>query len=135
MNDRGTIRSIKFSPDNQVLAVQRKENSVEFICFQDEQPLLNDMITFQAKSTFIYGFVWVHTRECALISNSSIEIFTVIPERKQIKSVKSLAISIKWFAWCSECNIALLCSAEGNTLTPVIIKQKAITKLPKLDRK
>lgn len=133
MSDRGgAIRSIKFSPDNQVLAVQRKENAVEFVCFQGEQPLLQDIITHQVK-TLIYGFVWVHNRELALISNTGVEIFQVVPEKRQVRSVKALSISIKWFAWCCDANVALLCTTEGNTLVPVLVKQKVITKLPKVD--
>ncbi|KAH8365792.1 hypothetical protein KR093_004401 [Drosophila rubida] len=133
MSDRGgAIRSIKFSPDNQILAVQRKENAVELVCFQGEQPLLQDIITHQVK-TLIYGFVWVHNRELALISNTGVEIFQIVPEKRQVRSVKALSISIKWFAWCCDANVALLCTNEGNTLIPVIIKQKVITKLPKVD--
>lgn len=135
MSDRGgAIRSIKFSPDNQILAVQRKENAVEFVFFQGEQPLLQDIVTHQVK-TVIYGFVWVHNRELALISNTGVEIFQVFPEKRQVRSVKSLSISIKWFAWCCDANVALLCTTEGNTLIPVIVKQKVITKLPKVDCK
>ncbi|XP_055846328.1 regulator of MON1-CCZ1 complex [Episyrphus balteatus] len=133
MNDRGTIRSIKFSPDNQVLAVQRRDNSVEFICFQGDQPQLDNIITHQAKNAFIYGFVWVHSRECALISSTGVEIYTVIVEKRQVKLVKALAMGVKWFTWCSEGNIALVCSSDSCTLTPIIIKQKTITKLNKLD--
>ncbi|XP_065361103.1 regulator of MON1-CCZ1 complex [Calliphora vicina] len=133
MTDRGAIRSIKFSPDNQILAVQRRENSVEFICFQGEQPMLQEIIVHQVKA-LIYGFVWVHNRECALISNSGVEIFTIVAEKNQVKSVKAMSMSIKWFAWCSEANIAVLCTADSNScLIPVLIKQKSITKLPKLD--
>ncbi|EDW18407.1 regulator of MON1-CCZ1 complex [Drosophila mojavensis] len=133
MSDRGgAIRSIKFSPDNQILAVQRKENAVEFVCFQGEQPLLQDIITHQVK-TLIYGFVWVHNRELALISNTGVEIFQIVPEKRQVRSIKALSISIKWFAWCCDANVALLCTTEGNTLVPVLIKQKVITKLPKVD--
>ncbi|XP_012157077.1 uncharacterized protein C18orf8 isoform X2 [Ceratitis capitata] len=132
MNDRGTIRSIKFSPDNKILAVQRRENAVEFICFQGEQPLLQEIIIHQIKSV-VYGFVWVHAREVAIILNSSIEIFTIVPEKRQLRSVKSLNIGIKWFAWCAESNIALICSTDNNALVPVLIKQKSITKLPKLE--
>ncbi|EDV51149.1 regulator of MON1-CCZ1 complex [Drosophila erecta] len=133
MSDRGgAIRSIKFSPDNQILAVQRKENSVEFICFQGDQPLLQDIITHQVKTT-IHGFVWVHNREVALISNTGVEVHTVVPEKRQVRSVKSLSIGIKWFAWCCDANVALLCTSEGNTLIPVLVKQKVITKLPKVD--
>ncbi|XP_034659319.1 regulator of MON1-CCZ1 complex isoform X2 [Drosophila subobscura] len=133
MNDRGgAIRSIKFSPDNQLLAVQRKENAVEFICFQGEQPLLQDIITHQVK-TMIHGFVWIHNREVALISNTGVEVYTVLTEKRQVRSVKSLSISIKWFAWCCDANVALLCTTEGNSLVPVLVKQKVITKLPKVD--
>lgn len=133
MNDRGAIRSIKFSPDNQILAVQRRENSVEFICFHGDQPQLQNVIVHQVKA-LVYGFVWVQNRECTLISNSGVEIFTVIPEKSQVKSIKSMNMSIKWFAWCSEANIAVLCTTDSqNALFPVLIKQKSITKLPKLD--
>ncbi|XP_026849412.1 regulator of MON1-CCZ1 complex isoform X2 [Drosophila persimilis] len=133
MNDRGgAIRSIKFSPDNQILAVQRKENAVEFVCFQGEQPMLQDIITHQVK-TMIHGFVWIHNREVALISNTGVEVYTVLPEKRQVRSVKSLSISIKWFAWCCDANVALLCTTEGNSLVPVLVKQKVITKLPKVD--
>ncbi|KAI8040768.1 hypothetical protein M5D96_006711 [Drosophila gunungcola] len=133
MSDRGgAIRSIKFSPDNQILAVQRKENAVEFICFQGEQPLLQEIITHQVK-TMIHGFVWVHNREVALISNTGVEVYTVVPEKRQVRSVKSLSIGIKWFAWCCDANVALLCTSEGNSLIPVLVKQKVITKLPKVD--
>lgn len=135
MNDRGgDIRSIKFSPDNQILAVQRKENAVEFICFNGDQPLLQDIITHQVKTT-IHGFVWVHNREVALISNTGVEVYTVVAEKRQVRSVKSLSISIKWFAWCCDANVALLCTTEGNSLIPVLVKQKVITKLPKVDCK
>ncbi|XP_061390403.1 regulator of MON1-CCZ1 complex [Musca vetustissima] len=133
MTDRGAIRSIKFSPDNQILAVQRRENSVEFIYFHGDQPQLQNIIVHQVKA-LVYGFVWVHNRECALISNSGVEIFTVIPEKSQVKSIKSMSLSIKWFAWCSEANIAVLCTTDSqNSLIPVLIKQKSITKLPKLE--
>ncbi|XP_011180645.1 regulator of MON1-CCZ1 complex [Zeugodacus cucurbitae] len=132
MNDRGTIRSIKFSPDNKILAVQRRENAVEFICFQGDQPLLQESIVHQVKA-LVYGFVWVHTREVAIISNSSIEIFTVLPEKRQLRGVKSLNIGIKWFAWCTVSNIALICSTDNNALVPILIKQRSITKLPKLE--
>ncbi|KAH8304023.1 hypothetical protein KR018_005920 [Drosophila ironensis] len=133
MNDRGgSIRSIKFSPDNQILAVQRKENAVEFICFQGNEPLLQDIITHQVK-TNIFGFVWVHNREVALISNTGVEVYTIVPEKRQVRSVKSLSIGIKWFAWCCDANVALLCTSEGSSLIPVLVKQKVITKLPKVD--
>lgn len=132
-SDRGPIRSIKFSPDNNILAVQRTENAVEFITFQNNEPNLNDMILHKSKNT-IFGFVWIHTREVALIGNAGIELFFVVSEKKQLKSLKSCNLTINWFSWCPASNFALLSSSNGAILTPVLIKQGIITKLPKLER-
>ncbi|KAL5276925.1 C18orf8 family protein [Megaselia abdita] len=135
LDDTGTIRSIKFSPDNEILAVQRHEHSVEFILFKDTQQTnrnRGDIFRYNTKSSTIHGFVWVSKRECAVISNSSVELFTINAEKKQIKSLKSLNIGIKWFAWYSEGNMALVSTTDG-ALFPVLISQKVITKLPKLD--
>lgn len=131
--DKEIIRSIKFAPDNKILAVQRVENSVEFIPFQDNQPLLNEIVVYTAKSLTIFGFVWVHDREIAIISSSGVEIFLVAIDKKQVKSMKSITLTIKWFAWCPEGNFAVLATNNGMTLNPVILKQKTITRLPKLD--
>lgn len=135
MEDKGTIRSIKFSPDNKILAIQRAELSVEFIQFNESQPDLNDVILTKEKNSQIYGFVWIHSREVALISNGGIELFVLIPEKKQSKTIKSLNFTINWFAWCAIGNFALLSSNNGNILTPIIIKQGTLTRLPKLERK
>lgn len=109
---------------------------MEFIHFKDiQQTNCNRELTFRytAKSSTIHGFFWVSKRECAIISNSSVELFSINPEKRQIKTVKSLSIGIKWFAWYSEGNLALISSKEGNALYPVLINQKAITKLTKLE--
>ncbi|XP_055382845.1 regulator of MON1-CCZ1 complex isoform X2 [Condylostylus longicornis] len=131
MDDKGPIRSIKFSPDNKILAVQRKENLVEFICFRDGQPQPNEIIQYNSKYV-IYGFFWVHNRDVAIVSENGIQIFTTNIEKKQMKLIKSSPMPVKWFTWCSEGNLALL-SCEGNNIYPVRIKQKVIEKLPKLD--
>lgn len=46
MDDKGPIRSIKFSPDHRVLAVQRADAEVEFITFapQRNQPSPNEAL-------------------------------------------------------------------------------------------
>ncbi|KAL1378589.1 hypothetical protein pipiens_015487 [Culex pipiens pipiens] len=133
MEDRGTIRSIKFSSDNLVLAVQRNETAVEFVPFNaSHQPQVQDMMVHQGKST-IYGFVWVQERQVALISNSGVEIFAVNLEKRTLKSVKSLNITVNWFSFCPTSNFALLSANLGTILTPVTLKASTITKLPRLE--
>lgn len=49
MDNRGPIRSIKFSIDNRILAIQRTEDSVEFVSFVNNEPVVNDMILHKSK--------------------------------------------------------------------------------------
>lgn len=136
MEDKGPMQSIKFSPDKKLLAIQRTENSkcIEFISFVNNQPNMSEIIVHQSKSAAVYGFVWVHNREVVFISNTGVEIFTVNVEKKQLKSIKSMNLSIDWFSWCSAGNLAVLASNKGMLLTPILIKHGGvITKLPKIE--
>lgn len=135
MEDKGPMRSIKFSPDMKILAVQRTESCVEFVPFANNQPNISDIITYKSKNSQIYGFVWLHNKEVVFISNGGVEIFSINLEKKNLKSAKSMNQSINWFSWCPTGNLAVLASNNGVLLTPVLLKQGAITKLPKLECK
>ncbi|XP_053687553.1 regulator of MON1-CCZ1 complex [Sabethes cyaneus] len=133
MEDRGTIQSIKFSADNQVLAVQRNDTTVEFVPFNaNNQPNVQEMLTHQGKNV-IYGFVWVQERQVALISKAGVEIFQLNFEKRTLKSIKSLNLTVNWFSFCPTSSFALLSSNNGTILTPVILKASTITKLPRLE--
>lgn len=134
MDDKGPMRSIKFSPDKKLLAIQRTEKCVEFITFINNQPNVNEIIVHQSKSTIVYGFVWIHNKEVVFISNTGVEIFTVNTDKKQLKSIKSMNLTIEWFSWCPTGNLAVLASNKGMLLTPILIKQGGvITRLPKIE--
>ncbi|XP_059612293.1 regulator of MON1-CCZ1 complex [Phlebotomus argentipes] len=133
MDDRGPIRSIKFSPDMKILAIQRTDVCVEFINFANGSPIPNEMLQFRGKSAQIFGFVWISTKEVAMISNAGVELCQIHFDRRQIKSVKSMNTTVNWFAWCPHGNFALLASGGGSVLMPVLVKQGIITKLPRLE--
>lgn len=134
MDDKGPIRSIKFSPDKKLLAIQRTEQCIEFIKFVNNQPIANDIIVHQSKSTIVYGFVWMHNKEVVFMSNTGVEIYTVNVEKKQLKSIKSMTLSMDWFSWCPTGNLAVLASNKGMLLTPILVKQGGIiTRLPKIE--
>lgn len=136
MEDKGEMRSIKFSPDRRILGIQRGEKSVEFVSFVGNQPNVNDIIVFQSKSTIIFGFVWVHNKEVVFISNTGIEIYTVNVDKKQLKSIKSMNLTTDWFSWCPAGNLAVLASNKGMLLTPFLLKPGgSITRLPKIECK
>lgn len=135
MADKGKIHSIKFSPGNQILAVQPNQSSVEFINVVRGEPQTNDPIVYTGqKSLPIFGFVWIHTKEVAIFSSGGIDLLQVVVEKKTLKHVKSLNLTINKFEWCPLGNFALLHSGTKTILTPVIIRQGTISKLPKLER-
>lgn len=135
MDDKGRIQSIKFSPGNQILAVQRSDSSTEFISIVKGELQTNDPIIYKGKSLPIYGFVWISDKEVAIFSSGGIELLQVIVEKKTLKHVKSLNLTINKFEWCPAGKFALLHSNKGTILTPVIIRPGSISKLPKLERK
>lgn len=133
MEDRGPIQSIKFSPGNQILAVQHNQSSVEFISMKGELQT-HDPIVYTGKSLPIFGFVWINAKEVAIFSSGGIDLLQVVVEKKTMKHVKSLNLTINKFEWCPAGKFALLHSNKGTILTPVIIRPGSISKLPKLER-
>lgn len=94
MEDRGPIISIKFSPDQNILAIQRNQDNqnatVEFVNFKDLTPTnVEYSHTCKWKNAKILGFVWPKVNEIAFITDHGIELLQVLPEKKQLKSLKN----------------------------------------------
>lgn len=134
MEDHGSVISIKFSLDKKVLAVQRTSTSVEFMNFSGE--IIGPEYTQNCKkNSNILGFIWTQNNEVAFITDHGIELYLVIPEKKSLKQLKTLSVTVQWFVWCSYNKIALLASAHGSQLQPVIFKPAVVCKLPKVESK
>ncbi|XP_053377581.1 regulator of MON1-CCZ1 complex-like isoform X2 [Mercenaria mercenaria] len=138
MEDRGEVVSMKFSPDRRVLAIQRSTKSVEFINFQED--LTTDTSeysqTCKGRSNQIKGFVWTNVNEIAFITEHGIELYQINPDKRVLKNLKSLSISIVWHVWMSRNDGGLLLVATGqlaNNLQPVYFMSGAMTKLPKFE--
>nr|XP_022909918.1 uncharacterized protein C18orf8 [Onthophagus taurus] len=132
MEDHGPVISIKFSLDQKVLAVQRTICSVEFMNFNGNDIETEYSQTCKRNST-VLGFVWSHVNEVALITDHGVELYMVIPEKRSLKHLKSISATVQWFVWCPTNKIALLASAHGSNLLPVIFKPGSVSKLPKVD--
>lgn len=138
MEDRGPIISIKFSPDLNVLAIQRNQDnqnaSVEFVNFKDLAPTnVEYSHTCKWKNAKILGFVWPKINEIAFITDHGIELLQVLPEKKQLKSLKNTSFSCAWFTWCSQSNTVLLAGNNGVLLQPFSLNNSTIAKLQKLE--
>lgn len=132
MEDHGHVLSIKFSLDHKILAVQRKNNSVEFMNF-DGVSLDTEYSQSSKKNSNILGFVWSSNLEVAFITDHGVELYLLIPEKKSLKHLKTTPATVQWFVWCSSNKIALLASAHGSHLLPVLIKQGSISKMAKVE--
>lgn len=135
MEDHGPVLSIKFSLDHKVLAVQRTKNSVEFMNFDGNITPNTEYSQACKKNSNILGFVWTHTNEIAFITDHGVELYMVIPEKKSLKHLKTTSSTVQWFVWCSMNKIALLASAHGSQLQPVIFKPGSISKIGKVESK
>lgn len=134
MEDHGAVISIKFSLDKRVLAVQRTSTSVEFMNFNGEN-IEPEYSQSCKKNSNILGFIWTQHNEVAFVTDHGIELYLVIPEKRSLKHLKSTSATVQWFVWCSRNKIALLASAHGSQLQPVVFKPGTISKLGKVESK
>lgn len=138
MEDRGPIISIKLSLDQRILAIQRNQDNqnaaVEFINFKDMVPSnVEYSHTCKWKNAKILGFVWPRVNEIAYITDHGIELLQVLPEKKQLKNLKSSSFSGAWFSWCAQSSIVLLAGNNGLLLQPFSLNNSTITKLQKIE--
>ncbi|XP_046969072.1 regulator of MON1-CCZ1 complex isoform X1 [Vanessa cardui] len=138
MEDKGPIISIKFSPDHNILAIQRnlegQNATVEFVNFKDLAPTnVEYSHTCKWKNAKILGFVWPKVNEIAFITDHGVELLQVLPEKKQLKTLKNISFSGAWFSWCAQSNIILLAGNNGALLQPFSLSNSTISKLQKLE--
>ncbi|KAJ9577097.1 hypothetical protein L9F63_006334, partial [Diploptera punctata] len=136
MEDKGPVISIKFSPDQQVLAIQRTKTSVEFVNFLggDGMDSIEYSQSCKGKNTVILGFVWTYNNEIVFVTDHGVELFQVIPEKHSLKALKSHSLSVNWFVFCPQSCLLLLSSGTlGNQMQPLHFKPGNIIKLTKFE--
>lgn len=128
-NSINSIIAIKFSKDNQTLAIQRNENSLELIGFKNNQIVPNSSIHYEMKKTIIYGIIFTEINELIVITADSVEIFQINMTKRSMKSLKSLPTASNWFCY-NRTNFLLLSSNNGMVLTPILFNKPGnLTKL------
>lgn len=136
MEDKGPVISIKFSPDQQVLAIQRTKTSVEFINFigADGMDSVEYSQSCKGKTTTILGFVWTHNNEIVFVTDHGVEFFQVVPEKHCLKALKSHSLSVNWYVFCPQSCLMLLSSGTlGNQMQPLHFKPGSVVKLTKFE--
>lgn len=136
MEDRGSVISIKFSPDMNVLAIQRTNSSVEFVNYSPASGL--DHVEYsqpcKGKNATILGFVWTHGTEILVVTDHGVELFHVNPEKRTIRALKCLSLGVNWFVFCPKSYLVLLSSGTvGNQIQALHITPGNLHKLTKFE--
>lgn len=135
VEDKGAVLSIKFSPNQQILAIQRSSKSVEFQNFLNQEP---DGIEYsqlcRGSSTVIVGFVWVSNTDFVMITSQGMEHYQIVPEKRAVRAVKNHSIQSNWFVYCPISGLLLISSGPlGTILQPFLFKNHQLLRLTKFE--
>jgi len=142
MEDQGPIISIKLSPDQTILAVQRTKNKVQFVPVQQsgiQVPNLDCTKEYfqssKSKSAIVQGFYWLSSSEIMFVTSLGIEMYGVMGEKRATKTLKHLSQAVSWSRYCPSAGVMVISQTPtGPTLLPFVIRSGGIiTKLPKID--
>ncbi|XP_014207194.1 uncharacterized protein C18orf8 [Copidosoma floridanum] len=136
MEDKGSVISIKFSPDMNILAIQRVVTSVEFMNFNGNNSL--DGVEYsqpcKGKNATILGFVWTHGNEILFVTDHGVELYQVIPDKRSLKVLKSLCLQVNWFIFCPQSYLVLLSSGTlGNQMQTLYVTPGNLHKITKFE--
>lgn len=71
----------------------------------------------------ILGFFWTNSNEIVIVSDSGIEFLQIIPEKKNVKSLKSFSLSVDWFVFQPSSGILLIANGKFcSVLHPFLFK-------------
>ncbi|MBV95289.1 Uncharacterized protein C18orf8, partial [Eschrichtius robustus] len=134
MEDKGEVKCIKFSLENKILAVQRTSKTVDFSNFTPDSPQLEYTQECKTKNANILGFCWTSSTEIVFITDQGIEFYQVLPEKRNLKLLKSQNINVNWYMYCPESAVILLSTTVlGNVLQPFYFRAGTMSKLPKFE--
>nr|XP_036875089.1 regulator of MON1-CCZ1 complex [Manis javanica] len=134
MEDKGEVKCIKFSLENKILAVQRTSKTVDFSNFIPDSSQLEYTQECKTKNANILGFCWTSSTEIVFITDQGIEFYQVLPEKRNLKLLKSQSINVNWYIYCPESAVILLSTTVlGNVLQPFYFRAGTVSKLPKFE--
>ena len=82
----------------------------------------------KAKNATILGFSWTGASEIAYFSTTGIEIYSVLQERRVLKSLRSQGATIAWYSFCPKSGKCLSISAHDGTARETKLRYRRIGK-------
>lgn len=126
------VISLKFSPDQKILAIQHDSTSVDFITFHNGTQASSFTQSSKINNTEILGFIWVNGSEVLFVTKLSLELYQVEFGKRTLKYLKCVNMNILWFLYHPKTNLILL-SIGSTNLQPFYVTDGNFNKLPKLE--
>ena len=132
---RGPVISMKLSPDQRVLAVQRTSRTVQFINVYPGASTQEYVQSCKSRSSaHLLGFSWTTASEIAFFTSQGVELYAVNPERRTTKCLKTANVTTNWHVYNHESRICLLSSTPyANVLHPVHFRAGGLTRFSKFE--
>ncbi|KAF6211931.1 hypothetical protein GE061_012448 [Apolygus lucorum] len=133
MEEKGRVIAMKFSPDQGILALQRTNNSIEFLT------ITNRIVTRDFSENFkgcsLLGFVWTGKTEIVYITNLSIKLCRVDVNSGCTNVIKSMNLNlVNWYNFYSPiCLLLVSVGQSGNSMQLLQVKHNQILKISKFD--
>ena len=136
MEDKGNVATIKFSPNLGVLAIRRKDKSaIDFLNFKNSQPVFPEYSqSYKSKNTTRQEFYWLDSNEILLVSELGFEHYQIFPEKRALKLLKEVKLSLNWLIWSREIQVFIVSTGSyGSVLNPFVYAKSSFIKLPKFE--
>lgn len=141
------ILSIKLNRNRTIVAYHVEKSIVEFLNINYSKNEPNQysldcrryMQACRSRNSKLLGFIWTSQAEIVLISDISIEFYSVDPKKHRVKHIKSFPSSTNWFVYqpnvinCDNQYSILMISTGsiGNSIQPFLFANGQISKLDK----
>jgi hypothetical protein len=136
MEDKGSVATIKFSPNLSILAIRRKDkNVIDFLNFKNGQPVFPEYTqAFKAKNTKFQECYWLDANEILLVSEQGFEHYQIFAEKRALKLIKFFSMQLNWLIWSREAQVFIVSTGSyGSVLTPFVYAKGNFIKLPKFE--
>uniref|UniRef100_A0A5K3FEN3 Mic1 domain-containing protein n=1 Tax=Mesocestoides corti TaxID=53468 RepID=A0A5K3FEN3_MESCO len=116
--------------------MQRKQNSVDFLNFENGRP---DNVEYSQacknSASQLSGFVWSKENEIIFVTNEGFEVYQIYPQDHHICMLKRGTVPTNWYTWDPLNKILLLSSGDLGNRLHVISFEGSVTKLAGFDVK
>lgn len=131
---QGEIQSMRFSPDNKILAIRRSPRT---IAFQNLDGSNNAEYIQHCKgrgATELRGFFWTYPDEIVFVTTQGLELYSVNARKRSLKLIKSFSVTVMWCCYSAETKILVLASSpQSNVLHPFYMEHKSVVRIPKVE--